>query len=137
MNEEVKVSLESIREAFPHIGSVNQQLICIVINNDSDCSMLEEFESNAKWIKQCHNRPSDLELKLNAINELLEGFGVENITIENSWINSFWQDTIALYINMGDTYSTTILYDTEEQSFEITSYDDFLEMRENTEEKSC
>ena len=60
-------------------------------------------------------------------NNILNGFGIEALRDENAWVDHYWQNTIALYVNLGDTYITTIVYDTENREFLITSWGDFYE----------
>lgn len=120
-------NVNQLRECFPDVDGIKLILINLILNNNIDSNTLEHFESNEKWIKQCFNKPNDLELKLSALNELLDGHGIEPINRESEWVNSYWQDCIANYINMGDTYITTIVYDTINESFLLTSWGDFYE----------
>lgn len=53
-------------------------------------------------------------------NEVLRGCGVETIRDKNEWV-------VALYVNMGDTYDTTFLYDIEKGRIYITSWGDWYE----------
>ena len=64
---------------------------------------------------------------LEEANKILNGFGVEPITDENAFVNKYYYDIIGLYVNMGDTYDKTIVFDTERQKFLITSWGDFYE----------
>jgi len=64
---------------------------------------------------------------LKKANKILHGFGVEPITDENAFINKYYYDIIGLYVNMGDTYDTTLVFDTDRQKFLITSWGDFYE----------
>ena len=64
---------------------------------------------------------------LEEANKILNGFGVEPITDESAFVNKYYYDIIGLYVNMGDTYDTTLVFDTEKQKFLITSWGDFYE----------
>lgn len=66
---------------------------------------------------------------LKECNTLLEGFGVECIAEggANSPSDMYGSDILAEYVNLGDTYTTTILYDYRAQRFYVTSYGDFVE----------
>ena len=68
-------------------------------------------------------------------NELLDGFGVEPVRTD-TYVDDFWGDIIALYVNLGDPYDTTILYDTDRDEFFIGSWGDFLEEWEMEELES-
>ena len=77
----------------------------------------EDYESVQKWVSQCFNRPSDHELRREALNEILEGYGVEPIE-KNGYL-------VASYINMGDTYNATLLH--SKGNWRITTWGDFVE----------
>ena len=75
------------------------------------------------------------EVCLDKINDLIKGHGVENITrdafekndVYKSSDKIYFVDTVALYVNLGDTYITTILYDVVKEDYFCTSYGDWLE----------
>jgi len=64
---------------------------------------------------------------MDSVDKLMGGHGVETLQDENAYVDSYWRNAIALYVNMGETYQTTLLYDTESSVFLITSYGDFYE----------
>lgn len=96
----------------------------------------DTYASVKQWVNSCYNRPADVELIMSAINEELECYGVEGVSIEGVYINRYWSDTLALYCNGGDTYHVTILYDTDKDRFIIASWGDFYE-RASNEHKVC
>lgn len=65
----------------------------------------ESYQSVAKWIGDCYNRPADVELQMAAVDEILGGYGVEAVWCDESNIEPH-----ASYVNLGDTYSTTIIH---------------------------
>jgi len=69
---------------------------------------------------------ADVQTALRYAAELLDGFGVESINAENSWDN-FFGEAVALYVNTGDTFNTTVLYDTQESMFYLTSWGVWVE----------
>jgi len=71
-----------------------------------------------QWVRQCYNRPSTHELQLEAINQVLEGYGTEALDENTSW---FPQPHYS-YVNMGDTYTPTVVYDHEKDRFLITDW---------------
>lgn len=93
------------------------------------------FPKTFSWIDACYHNPfyggsnTRVEIILECINEILEGFGVEAIRLEDTWIDSYHGDIAYTYINMGETYTPTILYDTEKDSFIVSSYGDIVESR--------
>lgn len=68
---------------------------------------------------------------LDKCNEILDGSGIEPINGEFTYVDNYYMNIIALYVNLGDTYTTTILFNTEDYIFEIISWGDFYE---NTDE---
>lgn len=62
---------------------------------------------------------------LELANTLLEGFGVEAVR-DNEW-SGYFGDIGLLYVNTGDTYTTTLLYDTRTSRYYVASLGDFLE----------
>jgi hypothetical protein len=86
-----------------------------------------DYKSVINWVNQCYNTPSAKELQMCAINEILSGYGVESVTVENMWINSYYQNICATYVNLGDTYMSTVLLDHITGKFVITSWGDFYE----------
>ena len=68
------------------------------------------------------------ERRLEKINQLLGGLGVEAIT--GTWQNHEWGNIVALYINNGDSYRTTVLFIPNSQRFVVTSWGDWAERNE-------
>ena len=91
---------------------------------------LDQFKSVQYLRKQCFNPPDRVNEQLEAINELIDGHGVEAIRIDDYWHSNYWGNCIGLYVNMGDTYTLTIIYDVIENQFEFTSWGDFYESKE-------
>lgn len=73
--------------------------------------------------------PVKVEQAMREANVLLKGHGVEAIRDEkhNRW---FWGESRLLYVNMGDPYVATLLYDIEAQKFLISGWADWLEAYE-------
>ena len=82
------------------------------------------------------NSDRDVEHVMEIANEMLDGHGVEALNDERAHRDSFWQDAIASYVNLGDPYVTTILYDTENSTFLIGNWGDFLEKWESELEEN-
>lgn len=91
------------------------------------------FASVQKWVKQCYNQPKHLDLVMEAANELLGGYGIE--AIRGEWQNGFWCDVRAVYVNMGDTYTSTLLYDRDSACYRVMSWGDFVEWCQRKGEK--
>lgn len=130
---EKKFNINDVRESYPNIKDKSLLLIELICNKTIDSRNLELLESVYKYINQCYNRPSDIEIKMEALNQLIEGHGIEAITDENKYINGYWYYCIALYVNMGDSYLNTFIYDTENDQILFMSCADFMQSIENTE----
>jgi len=83
------------------------------------------FPSVKKWVAQCYNEPWDCERRMEAANEIIGGHGVEGL--------GFVDDCAygkASYVNLGDTYDTTLLYDHGEDEFVVCSWGSWYESKE-------
>jgi hypothetical protein len=70
-----------------------------------------------------------VEQAMDRIDEILHGYGVESIR-GNTW-DGFWTDCIALYVNMGDTYTPTVLYDVNKDVFVVTDWGTWVEINQD------
>lgn len=84
-----------------------------------------------QWIDQCYSRPSDLELRIAAINALIDCHGVEALPVHLSGAHPS-----AVYCNAGDTYAATILYCYDSDRFLLTSWGDYVERYERRHGRS-
>ena len=93
----------------------------------------KEFDT-IDWMVKVANRGNlkneEISNLLDIFNENLGGYGVE-VLRSSDFRKSYWGDIIALYVNMGEKYETTILYDIDNEEFIKTSWGDFMENREN------
>ena len=64
---------------------------------------------------------------LDLVNKVIRGFGVEAVRGEGYEVDRYYYDCIALYVNTGDTYNVTVLYDTERNKFYVTSWGEWYE----------
>ncbi len=62
-----------------------------------------KYAATIRWISSCYNRPSAVSIRLNMLNDLLGGFGVEC-----SGDVDIHKGAPLEYINAGDTYTATI-----------------------------
>ena len=77
------------------------------------------------WFDSCYNKPKPDEMIIDAINVELKGYGIEFITNPFNCV-----DTIAEYVNMGDTYAATILHEIDSDKYLLTTWGDWLEQWE-------
>jgi len=85
-----------------------------------------DFETVSTWIRQCHNEPAHIEQILCAANEIMEGFGIEAIRSSKTW-QQFWCDVRFVYINAGDVYAPTLVFNTLAQTFTIACMADLAD----------
>lgn len=79
-------------------------------------------------------RPQDIEKAMEYVEECMGGakggvFGIESIET-GEYQGGYFSGSGALYLNTGDTYNTTLLYDVEEDRFYITTWGDWVEAEE-------
>jgi len=82
-----------------------------------------DFPRTNKWLSSCYNRPRGHRIRFEAINELLGGFGVE---VEGD-VHSYPPQIDLEYVNMGDTYNGTVLYDGR---WKVGTWADWVERNE-------
>ena len=80
-----------------------------------------------KIISKKPSSDKDAQSKMSTLNKLVGGHGTEVIRSDDAPNDSFWQDAIAEYINTGDTYKATIIYDRIKDKFEVTTVGDKVE----------
>ena len=71
---------------------------------------------------------------LQRVDQILECHGVEPIRSEDHW-DGCWGDIVALYVNTGETYDLTLIYDTRSGDFLVESWGDWVEKMENENER--
>lgn len=67
---------------------------------------------------------------LEEANRLIDGHGIEGIRIEGAYIDHYYFDIVATYVNTGDTYSATLLHESETGRFLLTTWGDWFEANE-------
>lgn len=92
--------------------------IAQVLNGEAD---LLKYESVCSFVRECFFTPDEEEQQLVALNELMDCFGVESIVDKQT------QECVARYVNTGDTYAATVVWDMEEREFILTSWGDWFE----------
>lgn len=100
-----------------------------ILNGKLDPLTVESLPSNIRYF-------SREEQIMEALNELLECYGVEGLRVEGAWIDNEHGDIVAHYLNTGDAYTETVLYDPMKDEFVLTTYGDWLDEweRENKSE---
>lgn len=81
----------------------------------------EGYASVYAWLAQCFNRPSHHERLLCALNELANAYGVEAIFAGGATYPDYE------YLNVGDMYLTTLIYDCRNARFFVGAIGDIVE----------
>ena len=121
------------RELFPKRRGPclpNRRELNRLINDALDLSTaVDRKRARDLWkdIKRtCADRSwRNIEGTLRLASDTLRGFGVEAVTVQT--IRGPQGDTYFDYVNMGDTYAATLLYDYQAGRFRVTSYGDLIE----------
>jgi hypothetical protein len=79
-------------------------------------------------VRQCYNEPDLDSQRMEAANDLMDGFGVEAIWPKGETAGSC-VPPLATYVNMGDPYDATLIYHEESGHFNLGSWGDFVESR--------
>jgi hypothetical protein len=77
--------------------------------------------------------PAGVQAVLEYVDEILDGFGIE--AIPGPYVDRRYGNINALYVNLGDTYDVTILYDTLKKKFYVVSWGDWVETVERSGRK--
>lgn len=117
-------SVKKLRQFWPDQALTLRKLM----TNKLDPVNPAAFPQTHQWLCQCYHRPSRIELIMSALSETLDAFGIEAIWEGYEHTSG---DVIAEYVNMGDTYDTTILYSHHHDRFEVTSWGDWVEWAES------
>jgi len=67
---------------------------------------------------------------LEEVNRVIDAHGVEAIRIEGAYIDGYYFDIVATYVNTGDTYSATLLHESATGRFVLTTWGDWFEANE-------
>ena len=86
-------------------------------------AVLDQYPNTAAWYQNCFKKPGWYEVEINCINEEIEGFGVVQCGPYLNMRKGHRFD----YINLGDTYTTTICYDKEEGEYILSCWGDLEE----------
>jgi hypothetical protein len=84
-----------------------------------------QFPKSNAYFSKCHHEPKRLHRILECLNETLEMHGVECLGEVKTY------GPPAEYLNAGDTYTATLLFDHIAGNFKLTSWGDWYEHNEN------
>lgn len=90
----------------------------------------KDFSKIRAKVRAVYNRRG-IEKAMKFAKELLGGYSVDSIRSEE-YYDRYYMDSIALYINMGDTYDQTIIFRTDLRKFFISNMGVEVELIERT-----
>lgn len=115
----------TVKSFFSHLNDEQSQLVADLCNGEiviDPYNVEDRFPKTQRWCNQCHNPPSQNELIMAALNDVLDGHGVKAIFDPDDSFN-----LIGTYVNQGDTYAGTIVYDHEEEAYCLSTWGDWYE----------
>jgi len=105
-------------------------------------------DSSRPWVRRLHKRIQALdgyegwthgsrrgqlvEQLLDDLDTAFGGCGVEAVFVEGSWAGDYYRDCAAKYVNTGDSYAETFIFDTQRGRFYLMSTADWQETAERT-----
>jgi hypothetical protein len=116
-------SKAKLEQAFPGHGAKLRGLL------SGDIDPLT-YPAVAQWAAQCYNAPRDSELVEKALDAELGTHGTE--AIRGDMWNRFYCDAVAIYLNTGDTYATTLIFDIPARRWIVASLGSFVESKQRT-----
>jgi hypothetical protein len=83
----------------------------------------------AAMVRKALEEAKNPDAALDAVNALIRGHGIEAIRGDYQ-VDRYYYDIVALYVNMGDSYAGTLLYETDTRQFHVTTMGDWVEWKE-------
>lgn len=133
-------SAKKLLEAFPDLDAKQARLIRALAKAVSEPeeleTLVEKVPATQRYVRSLFSSPYDgsagwrITVAMHAINEILGGFGVEGLG------GSHDRAPLYEYVNMGDTYATTLLYDNDKDRLFISSWGDVVESDPRTGDTS-
>lgn len=120
-------SVKTLEREFPGKGKTIRKLLESDSAVKKHPAVVEDYYEN--W--RGHHSPTLREMRLHAVNAELEGCGVEYIAHKDDGFHE--RDMLGLeYVNMGDTYVCTIIYDRSRHTWRCCDWGSIVEARPNT-----
>jgi hypothetical protein len=91
---------------------------------------IDWLEALAKAANNQYTSPQKVEAIMERANRFMDGHGVEVVTSSNEWC-SYFCDARLFYVNMGDAYDLTFMYDVVEHKFSVQSWGDWMEAHDS------
>lgn len=112
-------SLARLTEAFGADAATRLRAVLTGARDPQEAS-----EACAAWVRECYHTPRVREQIEKACDEIIGGYGTEAI-----W-GASRETPLAVYVNTGDTYNTTLLFNYASDTVRVTTVGDFVEAYE-------
>ena len=116
-------SIRTLESAFPGHGRALRRLL-------EDDRAVRQHPAAVARRAECYHPPTLLDQRLHALNAEAETCGVEYIAHRDDGFSADDQHGLE-YLNTGDTYATTIIFDHARESWRVASRGDVVEARPN------
>jgi len=114
-------SIKTLENAFPGKGKAVRALL-------ESPKLARQHPAGAARIAECYHPPTQLDVTLHAIDSEVGGYGVEYIRHRDDGFRE--GDQLGLeYINLGDTYTPTLIYDHGRDTWRVSSWGGIVEAR--------
>ena len=140
-----EITTDKLMETFPQLDQRQARRIASIIEFQWGSraematgiihTMDAMFPATFKWLRQCHNYPSMVAMKMHIFDEILDTHGVEGFPLDGYFSNPYLDGTHFEYCNTGHTYRPTIGYCPIKNEFIITSQGDYQEWAEQNGHK--
>jgi hypothetical protein len=111
-------SVKTLDSAFPGHGKELRKVL------EMNRSQLSEHPAGAARLSACHNPPKTYDLRLHVLDSIAETCGVEYIAHKD---DTFHEVYGLEYLNTGDTYTRTIIYDHNKSRYLVSSWGGIVE----------
>lgn len=115
-------SVKTLENAFPGHGRELRRLL------DDDRAVRAHPAAVARR-RECLHPPSLLDQRFHALNAAAETCGVEYIAHRDDGMREIFG---LEYLNAGDTYTPTLIFDHARQTWRVASWGDIIEARPNS-----
>jgi hypothetical protein len=111
-------SIRTLETAFPGKGKELRQAL------EMTKAQLKQHPAGERRWRECYNPPSCYDLRLHVLDSIAETCGVEYIAHKD---DTFHEVHGLEYLNTGETYTPTIVYDHSRKRYRVSSWGDIVE----------
>ena len=126
---QITFNKKQLAEYFPELEqkTINSVWLALNLINNLDKDQWDTWAAKKLPHYMYNHSTKRIDGVLHYANEKLECQGVEAINSPGHIHSPYWQDIVALYLNSGDTYSATLIFDVEEGALHLSTYGDWLD----------